>query len=80
MGEAGTIAASPAVVNAVTDALKPLGVTFMDMPLTPMRVLEYIQGNGDGPRATEQGRDVGTHGQGAAGSGPAQPEEGGGLR
>ena len=79
VGEAGTIAASPAVVNAVTDALKPLGVTFMDMPLTPMRVLEYIQGagNGGGPRATEQGRELGEHGQGAAGSGPASPSEGG---
>ena len=79
VGEAGTIAASPAVVNAVTDALKPLGVTFMDMPLTPMRVLEYIQGagNGGGPRATEQGRELGEHGQGAAGSGPTSPSEGG---
>ena len=44
VGEAGTIAASPAVVNAVTDALKPLGVTFMDMPLTPMRVLAVHPG------------------------------------
>jgi aerobic carbon-monoxide dehydrogenase large subunit len=77
VGEAGTIAASPAVVNAVTDALRPLGVTFMNMPLTPMRVLEHING---GARATEQGRDVGRHGQGAAGSGPARLEEGGGLR
>jgi hypothetical protein len=68
------------VVNAVTDALRPLGVTFMDMPLTPMRVLQYIQGTNGGPRDTEQGRDVGTHGQGAAGSGPARPEEGGGIR
>jgi len=77
VGEAGTIAATPAVVNAVTDALKPLGVTFMDMPLTPMRVLEHIQG---GARPTEQGREIDTHGQGAAGSGPARTEEGGGLR
>ena len=37
VGEAGTIAASPAVANAVIDALRPLGVTFMDMPLTPVR-------------------------------------------
>jgi len=78
VGEAGTIAATPAVVNAVTDALKPLGVTFMNMPLTPMRVLEHIQGDGHGPRATEQGREIGEHGQGAAGSGPASPGEGGG--
>ena len=43
VGEAGTIAASPAVVNAVVDALKPLGVTYIDMPLTPMRVFNAIQ-------------------------------------
>ena len=35
IGEAGTIAAPPAVVNAVLDALAPLGVTALDMPLTP---------------------------------------------
>jgi carbon-monoxide dehydrogenase large subunit len=43
IGEAGTIAASPAVVNAVIDALRPLGVTFIDMPLTPMRVWHALR-------------------------------------
>jgi carbon-monoxide dehydrogenase large subunit len=43
IGEAGTIAASAAVTNAVIDALRPLGVTYMDMPLTPMRVWNAIQ-------------------------------------
>jgi carbon-monoxide dehydrogenase large subunit len=43
VGEAGTIAASPAVVNAVIDALRPLGVDYIDMPLTPMRVWDTIQ-------------------------------------
>jgi len=43
VGEAGTIAATPAVLNAVLDALKPLGVTFIDMPLSPMRIWEAIQ-------------------------------------
>jgi carbon-monoxide dehydrogenase large subunit len=38
VGEAGTIAASPAVTNAVIDALRPLGVSYLNMPLTPMRV------------------------------------------
>ena len=42
VGEAGTIAASAAVTNAVIDALRPLGVTYMNMPLTPMRVWEAI--------------------------------------
>jgi carbon-monoxide dehydrogenase large subunit len=52
VGEAGTIAASPAVLNAVVDALRPLGVTFMDMPLTPLRVWEAMQeAAGDGAPA-----------------------------
>jgi carbon-monoxide dehydrogenase large subunit len=60
IGEAGTIAASAAVTNAVIDALRPLGVTYMDMPLTPMRVwqaIEEAKGRGSGPAATEQGGD-----------------------
>jgi carbon-monoxide dehydrogenase large subunit len=49
VGEAGTIAASPAVTNAVIDALRPLGVTFINMPLSPMRVWQAIQeANGNG--------------------------------
>ena len=42
VGEAGTIAASPAVTNAVIDALRPLGVSYINMPLSPMRVWEAI--------------------------------------
>jgi aerobic carbon-monoxide dehydrogenase large subunit len=42
VGEAGTIAASAAVTNAVLDALRPLGVEFINMPLSPMRVWEAI--------------------------------------
>jgi len=41
-GEAGTIGATPAVVNAVLDALAPLGITHLDMPLTPLKVWEAI--------------------------------------
>jgi aerobic carbon-monoxide dehydrogenase large subunit len=43
VGEAGTIAAPPAVVNAVVDALEPLGVTDIGMPTTPERVWRTIQ-------------------------------------
>jgi carbon-monoxide dehydrogenase large subunit len=74
VGEAGTIASSPAVVNAVVDALRPLGVDHIDMPLTPMRVWQAM--HGDGPRRTEQGVDAGERGGGAAGSGPGTPEGG----
>ena len=42
-GEAGTIAATPAVVNAVVDALWHLGVRDIQMPLTPQRVWQSIQ-------------------------------------
>jgi carbon-monoxide dehydrogenase large subunit len=43
IGEAGAIAAPSAIVNAVIDALWHLGVTDLDMPLTPERVLTAIE-------------------------------------
>jgi carbon-monoxide dehydrogenase large subunit len=43
VGEAGTIAATPAILNAVIDAVRPLGVTYLNMPLSPMRIWEAIQ-------------------------------------
>lgn len=42
-GEAGCIGAPPAIVNAALDALAPLGVEHLDMPLTPERVWGAIQ-------------------------------------
>lgn len=42
VGEAGTIGSTAAVVNAVLDALRPLGVTHLDMPLTPARIWAAI--------------------------------------
>jgi aerobic carbon-monoxide dehydrogenase large subunit len=42
-GETGTIASTPAVVNAVVDALAPLGIRHLDMPLTPERVWRAMQ-------------------------------------
>ena len=42
-GEAGAIASPPALINAVVDALAPLGVTNIDMPATPPRVWQAIQ-------------------------------------
>jgi aerobic carbon-monoxide dehydrogenase large subunit len=55
VGEGATIGATPAVVNAVLDALAPLGVTDVPMPMTPMRVwraLERARKGRDGPAAT----------------------------
>jgi carbon-monoxide dehydrogenase large subunit len=43
IGEAGTIASPPAVINAVVDALTPLGVTDVERPATPERVWRAIQ-------------------------------------
>jgi carbon-monoxide dehydrogenase large subunit len=42
VGEAGTIAAAPAVINAVVDALRDLGVTDMGMPASPQTVWRAI--------------------------------------
>jgi carbon-monoxide dehydrogenase large subunit len=48
-GETGTIAAVPAVVNAVVDALSALGVDHIEtLPLTPERVWKTIQAAGKG--------------------------------
>ena len=43
VGEAGTIASTPAVVNAIVDALRPFGVSDVPMPCTPERVWRAIQ-------------------------------------
>jgi aerobic carbon-monoxide dehydrogenase large subunit len=42
IGESGTVGALPSITNAVLDALRPLGVTAIDMPLTPERVWKAI--------------------------------------
>jgi carbon-monoxide dehydrogenase large subunit len=49
VGEAGTVGALPALLNAVNDALAPLGVRHLDMPLTPARVWEAIQNRREQP-------------------------------
>jgi len=52
IGESGTIGAPPTVINAIIDALKPLGVGAIDMPATPMRVWETIRrARSEAPRA-----------------------------
>jgi carbon-monoxide dehydrogenase large subunit len=50
VGEAGTIAAPPTIVNAVLDALAPFGVTAIDMPLRPEKVWALMR---RGPAAME---------------------------
>ena len=54
VGEAGTIASTPAVVNAVIDAVRHLGVSDIRMPCTPERVWRAInEGGSGGDRAAE---------------------------
>jgi len=49
------IAASAAVTNAVIDALRPLGVEYINMPLSPMRVWKAIsEANGQSSKGGEQ--------------------------
>jgi len=50
VGEAGTIASTPAVVDAVIDALRPFGVTDVQMPCTAERVWRAINEAKGGPR------------------------------
>jgi len=50
IGEGGTTGSTPAVANAVMDALRPLGIHQLDMPLSPFRIWSAIQ------RAVREGR------------------------
>src|SRR5207244_11077588 len=53
IGEAGTIASSAAVINAIVDALQPLGIKRVEMPASPDRLWKLIRdaqsGNGAHP-------------------------------
>jgi carbon-monoxide dehydrogenase large subunit len=49
VGESATVGSPPAIVNAVVDALKPFGVRHADMPLTPSRVWDAMQGRATPP-------------------------------
>jgi carbon-monoxide dehydrogenase large subunit len=44
VGEAGTIGSTPAVVNAIVDALSPYGVTHIDMPVRPEKIWKILKG------------------------------------
>jgi carbon-monoxide dehydrogenase large subunit len=48
VGEGGTVAATPTVMNAILDALAPLGVTDVPMPATPERIWRAIRERGLG--------------------------------
>ena len=46
VGESATVGAPPAIVNAVVDALSHLGVTHVDIPITPWKVYQILQEHG----------------------------------
>ena len=50
-GEAGTTGSLPAVMNAVVDALRALGINHFDMPATPARLWQAIHDAGARQRA-----------------------------
>ncbi|MBA2307754.1 MAG: xanthine dehydrogenase family protein [Pseudonocardiales bacterium] len=74
VGEAGTIASTPAVVNGVVDAIRHLGVTDVEMPCTPQRVWNAIQ-QAQG-RATHEAPDAHSPGGGLGSVDPNQPQAG----
>jgi carbon-monoxide dehydrogenase large subunit len=51
VGEAGTIGSTPCVVNAVMDALAPLGIRHLDMPLKPDKIWRAVQQAKSGKKA-----------------------------
>ena len=59
IGEAGTIGAAPAVINAIVDALSGLGVREVPMPASPLNVWKAIHGAAAAPDTA--GTDVGDH-------------------
>jgi aerobic carbon-monoxide dehydrogenase large subunit len=85
VGEAGTIASTPAVVNSIVDALRPLGIRDITMPCTPERVWRAIQTarGGEQGSAAEQhaarqsDQTQGNSPQGIAPEGDEAPQTGG---
>jgi carbon-monoxide dehydrogenase large subunit len=65
IGESGTIGSTPAVHNAVLDALAPYGVTHVDMPCTPEKVWRALNGLSEPPPAF--------HAPAASGTGSVDP-------
>lgn len=62
VGEAGTIASTPAVVNAIVDAVRHLGVDDVEMPCSPQRVWRAISSARSGSTSTGGGNATGTQG------------------
>jgi carbon-monoxide dehydrogenase large subunit len=78
VGEAGTIASTPAVVNAIVDALRPFGVGDVEMPCTPERVWRAIQDARGGEQASAAEQRAARQSDQTQGHGPSgiEPQSG----
>jgi carbon-monoxide dehydrogenase large subunit len=76
VGEAGTIAATPVIVNAVMDALSGLGVRHIDMPLRPEKIWKAVQGGSGGRRPPGPPRPGAPSGTQPPGPRPPPPRPG----
>jgi carbon-monoxide dehydrogenase large subunit len=82
VGEAGTIASTPAVVNAIVDALRPLGIDDVEMPCTPERVWRAIQDARGGEQASAAEQHAARQSdqtQGHSPQGIGTPDQSGGV-
>jgi aerobic carbon-monoxide dehydrogenase large subunit len=70
VGEAGTIASTPAVVNAIIDAVRPFGVNDITMPCTPERVWRAIQTAQDTDTGTAEGEHTARQNLASQGNSP----------
>jgi aerobic carbon-monoxide dehydrogenase large subunit len=66
VGEAGTIASTPAVVNAIIDAVRHLGITDIEMPCTPERVWRALNGGSLDPAAATSNAPTTSPGSGVS--------------
>jgi len=74
VGEAGTIASTPAIVNGVIDAVRHLGVSEVEMPCTPQRVWRAVQA-AQGRATQETPVDTHSPGAGLGSIDPNNPQE-----
>ena len=74
VGEAGTIASTPAVVNSIVDALRPLGIRDITMPCTPQRVWRAIEAAHGNTRGETGDAGSGTSADGETRSGITKTE------
>lgn len=84
IGEAGTIASSAAVINAICDALRPLGIKHIDMPASPDRLWQQMQerhdqvsSSGDGTSEPAAPATSGRLAPSEDGSAATEPQRGG---